>query len=92
MPKISMVMSFMCPNHRKTVFDCLRMNFNAANTVLMCKTGINTNMLVGQCALNHVCQIRPGCVLIGTCALIRTNSVYIKCVIKEPFLSVSDYV
>ena len=40
MPEISMMMLFKCSSCHKIVFDHLRISFNAANTVLMCKIGI----------------------------------------------------
>ena len=59
----------------KIVFGSLRLSFNAVNTIFMCKIGINTNMLVQQCAFMQVFRKQPGYVLIGACVLIRMNMV-----------------
>ena len=40
----------------------------------MRSSGVNTNLLVEQCALLHVFCKWPGCVLIGSYALIRINN------------------
>ena len=37
----------------------------------------NTIMLIKQCAFMHVFRKHQGCALIGACALIRTNTVYL---------------
>ena len=46
--------------------------------VLVCKKVYNTNMLGEQCVPLHMFfRTRPGCGLIGACALIRINMVVI---------------
>ena len=59
------------------MFDHLKLNCDAVNTVFMCKFGIKYQY-AGRavCAYAYVFWKRPGCVLIGACSLIRTNTVY----------------
>ena len=72
----SMVMSFKYSNCWKVVFDHLRLRFNASNVVLMCRIGVKYQYTIrAVCAHAYVFQKRPGCALIGGCALIRTNTV-----------------
>ena len=47
------------------------------------KTVENTNMHVEQCALMQVFRKGPGCVLIGACVLIRTNTVFVLFLIQN---------
>ena len=50
--------------------------FNAADTVSMCKIGINYQYATrAVCAYAHSFRKLRGCALIGACALIRTNTV-----------------
>ena len=66
-------MSYKCSSRRELLFDQLRIRYNV---VLMCKIGIKYqyfNRVV--CAYAQIFQKRPGCALIGACALIRTNTV-----------------
>ena len=66
-------MSYKCSCCREILFDQLRIRYNV---VLMCKIGIKYqyfNRVV--CAYAHFFLKRPGCALIGACALIRTNTV-----------------
>ena len=63
-------------NRSKIVIDRRRLGFNAVNTVFMCKTGIKYQYIArAVCAYAHAFRKRPGCALIGACALIRTNTV-----------------
>ena len=48
------MMSCKCSNRSIIVFDGLRLIFNMVITVFMCKSGINTNIIVRQCALMHM--------------------------------------
>ena len=59
------------------MFDHLRLSFNAVNMVSMCKVCIKYQHAISQkvCAYAHAFRKRPGCALIGACALIRTNTV-----------------
>ena len=76
MSKIPMVISVKCCYHCKIVFDHIRLSFNAINTVHMCKIGIKCQFVSRAiCAYAHDVRKRPGCALIGACALIRTNTV-----------------
>ena len=46
----------------------------------MCKIGIKYQYACqAVCAYAHDFRKRPGCVLIGACALIRTNTVILSC-------------
>ena len=68
------MMSFQCSNHCLIVFDQLILSFNA---ILKCKTAEKYHYAHRVvCAYAHDFRIRPGCALIGACALIRTNTVY----------------
>ena len=74
---LSMVMSFKYSNCWKVVFDHLRLSFNASNAVLMCRIGVKYLYTIrAVCAYAYVFRKRPGCALIGACALIRTIMVY----------------
>ena len=42
------------------------------------KLVLNTKMLVEHCALIHGFRKQSWCALVGACALIRTNTVFIK--------------
>ena len=71
-----MLMSFKCSNRRKIAIGHLRICFNAANTVLMCKIGIK--YLYASRAVRayaHVFRKRLGRALIRASALIRMNAV-----------------
>ena len=58
------------------MFYHLRIGLNAINKALMCKIGTNYQYVSQTvCAYDHVFRKQPGCVLIGACALIRTNMV-----------------
>ena len=71
------MMSCKCSNCSKLVFVRLRLSFNAVNTVCMCKNGIKYQYIRrAVCAYAHAFQKRPGCALLGACALIRMNTVY----------------
>ena len=61
------------------MFDHLGLSFNAVNMVIMCKFGLKYQY-AGRalCAFAHIFRERLGCALIGACALIRMNTVYIK--------------
>ena len=49
---------------------------NTFNTVFMCKIGLKYQYASRTvCTYAHGFQKRPGCALIGACALIRTNTV-----------------
>ena len=78
MSDLSMVMLFKCLNYCKVVSGHLRLSFNAANAVLMCRIGVkykyNTRAV---CAYACVFREGPGSALIGACVLIRTNMVCI---------------
>ena len=69
-----------CSNHLKIVFDHAMLSLNAAITVFLCKNCIKKKTI---CLSRSVCLSicffwkRPGCALIGACALIRTNTVCI---------------
>ena len=66
-------MRYKCSSRRKILFDHLRIGFNV---VLMCKIGIKYQYFSRVvCAYAQILQKRPGCALIGACALIRTNMV-----------------
>ena len=59
------------------VFDLLRLSFNVVNTVFLCKNCVKYQYASrAVCAYARVFQKRPWCVLIGACALIRTNMVF----------------
>ena len=73
MSKISIVISYKCSNRCEILFDQLRIRLNV---VSMCKIGIKYQYLSRVvCAYAQIFQKRPGCVLIGACALIRIISV-----------------
>ena len=71
-----MLIPFKYSNRFIIVFDHLRLSFNVVNTVFLCKNYVK-NRYASQavCAYAHVLGKRPGCALIGACALIRTNTV-----------------
>ena len=71
-------MPFKCSNRFKIVFDRLRLSFNAATILLLlCKKYAKCKFASrAVCTYAHVSQKRPGCALIGECALNRTNTVY----------------
>ena len=72
-------MPFNCSKHCKIVFDHLRLTFNEANTVLMCKMCLKYQYASQPvCAYVHDFRKRPECALIGACAVIRMNMVFIK--------------
>ena len=54
----------------------LGLSFNSVNMVIMRKNGLKYQY-AGQavCAKAHIFHKRPGCALIGACALIRMNMV-----------------
>ena len=69
-------MSFKLFNCYKIVFDHLRLSFNATNEVFLCRIGVKYQYTIRVvCAYARVFRKRPGCALIGACALIRTNTV-----------------
>ena len=52
------------------------MSINASNEVLMCRIDVKYQYNIrAVCAYALVFRKRPGCALIGACALIRTNTV-----------------
>ena len=73
---LSMVMSFKYLNCRKVVFDRSRLSFNTSNAVLICRIGVKYQYTIqAVCGYAYVFRKRPGCALIGACALIKTNTV-----------------
>ena len=71
-------MSFKCSNRCKIVFGHLRLSLQAVNTVFMRKMCLKYQYASPvACACAHVFRKRPGCALIGTCALIRTKTVFL---------------
>ena len=70
------MMPLKCSNRFKIVFDHMRLSFNDVNTVFLCKKYVRYQYARGAvCAYACVFQRRPGCALIGACALIRMNTV-----------------
>ena len=71
-------MSFKSFNCCKIVSDHLRLSFNATNAVFLCRIGVKYHYTIRVvCAYAIVFRKRPGCALIGACALIRTNTVVV---------------
>ena len=77
------------------MLDHSNFNFNAARTVVMCKIGVNTNMLIEQCALMHMlfgndryvghyCSIKTN--------LVFSSSSYITCINIEHMFPDRDYI
>ena len=59
------------------MFEHVRISYNALNTVLICKIGLKYQYtFCALCAYAHVFRKRPGCGLIGACAIIRTKTVF----------------
>ena len=76
-----------CSNRSKIVFDHMRLSVNDVNTVFLCKKCVKYQYARrALCAYARVFQKRPGCALIGACALIRTNTVCVA------FLTFDQYV
>ena len=70
------MMSFKCSNRCEIVFYHLQLRLHAVNTVLMHKTDVKYQYAPqAVCAYVHAFRNPSGCALIGTCALIRTNTV-----------------
>ena len=75
MSTMSMVMSYKYSNRREISFDHLRLRFYV---VFMGKSGLKYRYVSrAVCAYAHIFQKRPGCALIGACALIRTITVHL---------------
>ena len=87
MSNLSMAMSFKCLNCCKVVYDHLQLSFNASNALSLCRIGVKYQHTIGTvCAYARVCRKRPGCALIGACALIRTNTVHVDIETREPMV------
>ena len=70
------MLSFMFSNQCKIVFKDLRFDLTQFISYLCVKLVKNTYIPVEHCALIHSFRKRPGCALIGACALIRINTVF----------------
>ena len=72
-----MMMPLKCSNRFKIVFEYIRLNSNVVNTVFLSENCVKYQYARrAVCAYARVFRKRPGCALIGACALIRTNTVY----------------
>ena len=72
-----MIMPLKCSNRFKIVFEYIRLNFNVVNTVFLSENCVKYQYARrAVCAYARVFRKRPGCALIGACALIRTNTVF----------------
>ena len=76
---------FMCSNRCKIVFKDLRFDLTLFISNLCVKLVKNTNIPVEHCALIHSFRKRPGCALIGACALIKLNTVFFFLILKLCF-------
>ena len=60
----------------QSIFDHLRLSFNASNAEIMWRIDVKYQYTIqAVCAYARGFRKRPGCALIGVCALIRTNTV-----------------
>ena len=84
-------MPLKCSNRFKIALDHMRLSFNEVNMEFWCKKYVKYQYARrAVCAYARVFRKRPGCALIGTCALIRTNAVIGKPQKKNQFCQLME--
>ena len=72
------MMPFTCSNRFKIVCDHLRLILNVVCLVFLCLISVKYQYASRTvCAYVYVFRKRPGCALIGACALIRMDMVFL---------------